>query len=290
MSISKTTSIKMIGLALLFSSCNQASNKDAYTNVYSEEQSLKQEEVLGIAQEPTSKLTSDGIPRQELKIIKHANSRFLVSDVDSIAQVIINDIKRSGGYVAGMNFNQSNYSIENRLKLTIPSENFESFISSITKHADFVDFNNISSQDVTEEYVDLKNRIRVKEDVKKRYEEILRTKTTTVTDVLKTEEQIRMVQEEIEVAKGRLNYISTRAAMSTIDLVLYEKVAYKHKPSTYTNSFSNKSTKAFKTGWDIVEHILLVIIVMWPILLLTAIILGLVYRKRLARKFLQKNN
>ena len=73
------------------------------------------------------------------------------------------------------------------------SHAFFLFISKTNKVAKFIDYNNITSQDVTDEFVDLENRIRVKEEVKKRYEEILRSKTKTLTEVLNTERQIQLI-------------------------------------------------------------------------------------------------
>lgn len=216
---------------------------------------------------------------QPLKIIKNADSRFLVKNVDSISQLIIKLAKMDGGYVSNMSFNQNRYEIENNLTIAIPSEVFEEFISKASRMADFIDYNNITSKDVTEEFVDLSNRIKVKEEVKARYEQILRSKTKTVKEVLETERQIQLIQEEIESAKGRLNYINTKSAMSSVKMSLYEKVSHQEHPEVYSRTFGNKSKNAFKTGWEIIQNLVLALIYIWPILLILSITYFLIRRR-----------
>jgi hypothetical protein len=59
--------------------------------------------------------------------------------------------------------------------------------------------------------------------------------------VLQAERQIQLIQEEIESVKGRVKYINTKSAMSTIKLNLYEQVDYKEEPESYTKTFGSKS-------------------------------------------------
>lgn len=285
----KSFLIIMAIIASFITSCSQSQRNDNSLsppiNNY--------EDVVGAAEElekyieegiQTDDLTSniDKTSFQELKIIKNAESRFLVKNVDSITQIMIKLAKQYGGYVSNMKFNQDRYQIENNLTLSIPSNFFEEFISKSSKLADYIDYNNITSEDVTEEYVDLKNRIKVKEEVKARYEQILRSNTKTVKEILETERQIQLIQEEIESAKGRLNYINNKSALSTVDVILYQKVSHKDKPEAYSRTFGSKSKNAFKTGWGVIENLAIGLIYIWPLLL----ILGLTFFffKRYLRK------
>ncbi|MBQ0740603.1 DUF4349 domain-containing protein, partial [Aquimarina celericrescens] len=88
--------------------------------------------------------------------------------------------------------------------------NFDIVLDSICKTAEFVDFKNISTIDVTEEYVDITSRLKTKVEVKQRYETILRTKAKTVEDILMAEEKLSKLQEEIESAQGRLKYLGSK--------------------------------------------------------------------------------
>lgn len=279
------TKILIPALLLLLGSCKsapyseEASYESNTSNAITYQESKEEDVQIGGKSE---------LPKEVdlgLKIIKNAQIRFLVKDVDSATQNMIELSKKYNGYVSNMRFKQNNYTIENSISMQIPSGYFEEFVMKCNKHAIHVDYNNITSDDVTEEFVDLNNRIRVKEEVKARYEDILRTKAKTVNDVLLAEKQIQAIQEEIEVAKGRVKYINTKSALSTINISLYEKVDYKETPEAYSKSFGSKTKEGFSAGIYMIETIVIVLIYMWPLLLGLAI--GLFFLRRRIRK--QKN-
>ncbi len=278
----------VVGICILFASC---SNMNADRNYAPEDNFISYVEEISYAKETEEEYTessvtpilSGDIKQQDLKIIKNATSRFLVNNVDSATQAVIALAKTYGGYVANMKFNQTQYEKANDLTFNVPSIHFEDFISKSNRVAKFVDYNNITSQDVTGEYIDLENRIKVKEEVKKRYEEILRSKTKTVTEVLNTEKQIQLVQEEIEVAKGRMKYINAKSSYSTINMNLYEEVDHVEQPQAYNRTFGSKSKSAFNGGWKVIETIVLILIYLWPLLIIGTITFFLL------RRWLRKN-
>src|SRR5262249_20316571 len=78
------------------------------------------------------------------------------------------------------------------------------------------------SQDVTEEYLDIQIRLR---NLKEKHESLLKLrkeKAASLDDVLKLDPHISAVQTEIDRVEGRLNYLETKAAFSTITLTLKE--------------------------------------------------------------------
>lgn len=257
--------IPLISLSLLLS-CQQADSRTYYKE--SIESGMQEASIP--KQVATVNNTQQGtLPvAKPLKIIKNAECKFLVTNVDSVTAILIKQVETKGGYVSDMNFNQNRYKIENKLTVSIPSGSFEQFVTSIGKLAKFVDYNTVTTKDVTAEFIDLGNRIKIKEAVKERYEVILRSKTKTIADVLNAEHKIQQIQEEIEVAKGRMKYINSKSAVSSIKLILYEQVTAKNKPEVLKNSFSNKSQNAFGNGWKAIQNILLVLINIWPLLLL----------------------
>ncbi len=138
-----------------------------------------------------------------------------------------------------------------------------------------------SSKDVSEEYVDLQSRLKTKLEVKQRYDDILRTKAKTVEDILLAEEKLRMLQEEIEAAQGRLQFLSSKVALSTIQVDLYETVAFQEAPESYTKSFGANALEGIGGGWQLVQYILLALLYIWPILFLgVGIVLYWKWRKK----------
>jgi len=204
----------------------------------------------------------------QLKIIKSADVKYKVKNVKQHTDLIKKHIAPYNAYISDLRFLNNSRKKENRFIIKIPSQYFDAVIDSISKNVEFVDYENITTKDVSEEYVDLQTRLKTKEEVKERYEAVLRKKATKVEDILLAEDKIRVIQEEIEAAKGRLNYLSNKVSFSTIEVNLYETVDYKEEPISYHKTFGSKTKEGFQFGWKIVENFFLGIIHIWPFLLI----------------------
>ncbi len=216
---------------------------------------------------------------QRLKIIKSANVRYKVTHVKNATRKIHTMIQQFHGYVSDQRFENTIHQIENRFTIKVPEESFDRLMDSLVKVAEFVDYENITTQDVTEEYIDLQSRLKTKLEVKERYETILRKRAKTVKDILATEEKLRVIQEEIEATQGRLQYLTNKVSLSTIQVDLYETVAYKETPTSYTRTFLSKVKEGFSFGWQLIESIVLGVIYIWPLLLLAMGIFFIVKKK-----------
>lgn len=215
-----------------------------------------------------------------LKIIKSAKVRYKVKNVKKATAQIKQMAYGYNAYISDMTFENNLHSLENRFTVKVPKESFGFLMDSIAKVAEFIDYESIATEDITENYVDVEARLKTKQAVKVRYENILVSKAKTVKDILATEEKLRVIQEEIEAAEGKLNYWSNKVAFSTIQIDLYETVNYKEEPSSYNKSFWAKGKKGITFGWRFVENTILAIIHIWPILLLGIGILFFFKRRR----------
>lgn len=243
------------------------------------EESMAYEEEEAFAdqsQQPNSKPEPDQtledpvqIPRQ---IIKTAEYRIQVKDVNKSAQQAQELAARYGGIVTNAELNNSSYEITNRMTIRVPVGRFDSLLNDLGQDALFTQYKRINSQDVTEEYVDISIRLQTKKEVRDRYVDILRNKAKTVEDVLKAEEQIRVIQEEIEAQEGRLRYLQSQVAMSTIHLELFQEIAYHPEPSVYHRSFGSKLLESLEDGWNLLQELVLLLIRIWPLLLIGGLI------------------
>ncbi|MBQ4821534.1 DUF4349 domain-containing protein [Aquimarina sp. MMG016] len=204
----------------------------------------------------------------DLKIIRNANCKIKVRNVEKATSLAKRIASTNNGYVSDERFSNTNYTKENRFTIRIPQNRFDTVLDSICGLAEFVDHKNITTVDVTEEYLDIKARLKTKLEVKQRYETILRNRAKTVEDILKAEEKLSGLQEEIESAQGRLNYLGNRVAYSTIQLDMYESVIPKEEPSIYEPTYLDKATKGLTFGWSLVESVSLIMFYIWPFLLL----------------------
>ena len=87
---------------------------------------------------------------------------------------------------------------------------------------------NVSLDDVTEQYIDLEARLENLKRQEKRYLEILEM-ATTVEDVLTVETQLERIRGDIESLQGSLNYLDNRIDLSTIQVQLSEPEKITHE-------------------------------------------------------------
>lgn len=79
----------------------------------------------------------------------------------------------------------------------------------------------VSSQDVTEEFVDLEARLRNAEAQERALQELL-AQAKTVDEILQVRQHLSAVRGEIEQLKGRLRYLEEHTSFSTITISLFE--------------------------------------------------------------------
>jgi len=228
---------------------------------------------------------NDAIPnqiKQNLKIIKSATAKYKVKDVKKATAKIKQMATGFDAYISDLRYQNTLYQIENRFTIKVPQSHFDTMMDSIGSIAEFVEYENITTKDVTEEYVDVRTRLNTKKEVMARYEEILRKKAKTVDEILATEEKMRLIQEEIEAAEGKLKFLSSKVAYSTIQVELYETVEYVDEPVSYSKTFLDKSKNGLANGWSAIEAVVLIAINIWPVFLI-GFVLWIVLRKQWKR-------
>ena len=137
----------------------------------------------------------------------------------------------------------------------------------------------ISSEDVTERYIDLEARLKAKKELENRYLELLK-KANKISEILEIEKEINNIREEIESHQGQLNYLQNRIAMSTLQIQFYKKTA----DSGITHSYGSKMWHSIKSGFGLISSFFLGVLYIWPFLLLFAAILYFALRKSRQKK------
>ncbi len=275
----KSISTKVLAFGLVITTlfaCNNAdyNEKVGMTHVSKEMEAPADaylEEVKGNLGNPFAQQETIKTP-SHLKIIKTATTRYKVDDVKEATAFIKKMAGGYGAYISALSFNNTLYEKQNKFTIKVPNTYFDTLMDTIAGAASFIEYENITTQDVTEEFMDISARLKTKQEVKKRFEEVLRKRAVTVEDILLTEDKLRVIQEEIEAAQGRLKYLTDKVSFSTIHVDLYETVEYKEEPVSYTKTFTDKAKNGFSNGWSIVEVLVLGLITIWPLLLMGALI------------------
>lgn len=211
---------------------------------------------------------SETSPQREAKIIYTAGARARVEHLDTALVRVAALVERSGGYIASQHRRNNNYEHTAEMQIRLPAEALGPALDFLPQITLEIDYQNLDSRDVTEEWLDLESRLQTKRDVRDRYVEILRNRAQKVEDILNAEEKIRVITEEIEAKEGRLRYLRNQVSLSTFTLELYETQEYRETGDTYRRSFGSQVLAALANGWQIVRELVLVVITVWPLLIL----------------------
>ncbi len=164
--------------------------------------------------------TSVEATQQERLVIKNANLSITVADPEEKIEAITALATSLGGYVVSSNTYQSYANSgeqvpEGNITIRIPAGKLDSALAQIKAGVDEVNSENVSGEDVTDQYVDLQSRLDAKEAAEAQMLKIMEDATTT-EETLAVYSELQYIQSDIEVLKGQINYYERSAATSSI--------------------------------------------------------------------------
>lgn len=236
------------------------------------------------AQPPTStepKKAQAPDPDWDKKIIKTATLKLEVPDLKLYNESVHKTIKQFGGYIAQEEQNLTDERSETVMSIKVPVAQFESMMDELPAKDVKVLERKITTDDVTGEVIDIKSRLEAKKEMRLKYLDFLK-QSKNMAEVLQVQEEINGIQEEIESAAGRVNYLSHQAAYSTINLTFYQPVAG-FKPTDSKPNFFTRLTAAFRSGVDWFAELFIGLIAMWPFILIVIMAVILIKRSKLMK-------
>lgn len=160
----------------------------------------------------------------ERVVIKNASLEIVVDDPAVTLKYIGDIAESSGGFIVNSNLYKttSGQGLEipgAEITVRVPAEKLEDIIKMIEDSLEDpeqdVQYENVSGEDVTAEYTDLQSRLRNLEDAQVKLQAIMDEAYTT-EDVLAVFEQLKSVNEQIEVLRGQIKYYDESARFSAL--------------------------------------------------------------------------
>jgi hypothetical protein len=172
----------------------------------------------------TASSTELGQPQVERMIIWNADISLTVEDAKESMAAVQTVARSLGGYTTGSESWLSDDQLHARITIRVPAEKFEDAMAQLRDLALKVNRESASSEDVTDQYVDLESRLRHLEAKEAQLLEFLGQAEDTEA-ALAVYDHLAETQAEIEQVKGRMNYLETLSAMATIVVELYPEEA-----------------------------------------------------------------
>jgi len=249
----------LIGIVLL--SCSAKKNESL----------VQADQTTDIKSQVNPVLARDLYSNANEKIIKAAQYRFQVANVKKSQEVIEMSVRKYSAYISSSTLKLENPLLEDHIVIRVPSEYFEDLLKEIDSQAIYINERMITADDVAKEFVDLESRLKTKREVEQRYAEILRSKAGTIDELLKAEQKIGELHEEIEATISRINYLHDQVRYSTINLEFYQTVSQEVAQVSSGPSFGKRFSNAIASGLAGALEIIIGLTYLWPLFIVALV-------------------
>lgn len=154
-------------------------------------------------------------------VIRSGTAAMQVDSLDRAIALVHGLARRVGGFIGSSTTQSGRGAVPAAtLEIRMPADRFEDAVDGL-RPIGTVESVNVTAQDVGEEYVDVQARMANDHRLEARLIELVAQRTGKLSDVLAVEQELARVREEIERYQGRMRYLQTRAAVSTLSLTIH---------------------------------------------------------------------
>lgn len=217
--MNRKTMMLMFSLFLLLAGCSSNEKDDSASESQDEKAESKMDASISGNKVQEEAAEKEGMT-DERKVIHQAQLELKVKNLEKAQMKIENKAAEYGGYVVESNvYREDEELVEGTITVRVPEAHFQDFLTDSEGEASEVVGRNVTGQDVTEQYVDLKARLKSKRAVEERLLAFMKDAEKT-EDLLKISSDLAVVQEEIEQLTGQMKYLENQASYSTVTITL----------------------------------------------------------------------
>lgn len=194
-------------------------------------------------------------------------------------------VEQSGAYYESESAENQRGQVSYNLMIRVPVNRFDSVITNLEHGTDRITSKNITVEDITGQYIDVKTRLENKRSYLNRYQEMVKT-ATSVKDILEIEEQVQKLQEDIETTEKVIQTLDEQVNYCSLSIYLFTQ---QNTLAQHSDSFLRRAGNAVINGWRLIEYIVLTVITLWPIWMIATTIIFVIYRLRVRRRRTQNS-
>ncbi len=156
-------------------------------------------------------------------IVRTGDIAILVENIPVAVLQITQYAQSVGGYVVSSNTWREDERVYGNISIRVPAANFDGAMSRLRDIAFEVVSESTSSQDVTEEYTDLSSKLKNLEATEEQLLKLM-DKAQTVEEILSIQRELTQTRQEIELIKGRMQYLEQTSETSLINVQLQQSL------------------------------------------------------------------
>jgi hypothetical protein len=236
-------------------------------------------------------------PDSKRQFIRTADVKFRVKNVTQSTYAIENATIKHGGFVIYTNLQSSiykretskisqdsllettKYSIENNITIRVPNTQLDTVIKTIAKQIDFLDYRLIKADDVSLQLLSnelAKNRLRSSVN---RVANAIDSKGEKLNQIVTSEDILESKKKQFDNKKIENLSVLDQVNFSTLTLNIYQRETVRQEKIVNTENkiisrphLGIQLWDSIKSGWFILEDIILFVIQFWTIFLLGFVI------------------
>ncbi|MEM0962236.1 MAG: DUF4349 domain-containing protein [Bacteroidota bacterium] len=182
----------------------------------------------------------------------------------------------AGGFIGEESSQRYADRVETTLSIRVPSQRFDTLLTAVSEIEGDLVSRNVSVDDVTRQVADVTARLGAKRAAEEQYLELME-RSGSIEDVLAVQTRLQQVREEIESAEAQLRALRDQVSLSTLTVTLFEASA---AGITSGPRFVARVGSALSEGWDGLLELTLGLLTIWPLVLVTVLVVWLIVRRR----------
>lgn len=220
-------------------------------------------------------------PKNKRMVIRKSRVEMKVTNILTALSEVKALTARSNGFVSSSYFYDRGKYERNQAQmvLRIPTEGLVDAIESLKKIAVKITAENMSGQDITDQYTDLQSKLKTLESANEQLMLIMK-KARKIPDILSVLREQQRIQAKIDLLKGRIQYFKQSVSLSTVTVILVQEAISQpqiDKPSFITQAFKSALDNLLEFCKQVLATSIYLVVYIIPLLLVWLVILALVF-------------
>lgn len=214
-------------------------------------------------------------------VIHQAQLQLKVKSIEKTHIKIERKAKEYGGYVVESTVNREDEELlEGTITVRVPEEYFQDFLEDTEGEATKVVQRSVSGEDVTEQYVDVKARLKSKRVVEERLLTFMKEAKKT-EDLLEISSDLAVVQEEIEQLVGQIKYLENQTSYSTVTIGLSQNTIIVPSIENKELNTWERTKKQFITSANMLLQagagLVVLVVGNMPVIIIVCVLVAVIY-------------
>ena len=214
------------------------------------------------------------------RIVRNAYIEIVTSDFDSDLFLTQTAVTDQGGQLSSSNTSQNRSGTRNAyLTARIPAENLDRFLETLETVSGRITQKDISAENMTEQYKDLRGRLDNATVQRDRLRELL-DQAENVSDLMQIERSLSEAQSTVESLTGQINHLDQRVSFSTVSISLNEETPAQSVRQTdggFLNRLKNGMDLSLRAFGQFFQNLCLFLVMALPWAAVLTIILFMIH-------------